>query len=51
MSVELLTTVIRRLREEIARADWEDADASAQRLQLAQAEEAHARGDVWWVWF
>ena len=49
--VELLTTRIRRLREEIARADWEDWDASPLRLQLTQAEEAHARGEVWWVWF
>lgn len=49
--VELLTVVIRRLREEISRAEWAGQPADALQLQLAQATAAHERGDVWFVSF
>lgn len=49
--VALLTVVIRSLREEIAQAEWADQPTDSLRLQLAQALEAHERGEVWWVSF
>lgn len=49
--VELLTVVIRRLREEISRAEWAGQPADALRLQLAQATAAHERGEVFHIPF
>lgn len=51
MRLELLTDVIRRLRAEIARAEWEDEPCEALRLQLEQALREHARGEVFHVPF
>jgi hypothetical protein len=49
--VTLLTTHIRRLREEIAQADWQGLPTDTLRLQLETALEAHARGEIWHVPF
>jgi len=49
--VALLTVRIRRLREEIAQAEWSGQNADALRLQLKLALAAHERGEVWWVSF
>lgn len=49
--VELLTVVIRRLREEISQAEWQGLPTDGPRLQLQLALEARDRGEIWWVSF
>lgn len=49
--VELLTVVIRRLREDISQAEWQGRETDALRLQLRLALQDEADGKIWHVSF
>lgn len=49
--VEPLTIVIRRLREEISRAEWQGRETDALRLRLRLALADEADGKIWHIPF